>query len=367
MQLEIKSTVMRSLLDKAANVMGGCKDITPIVKNFLIETTEADVRVVATDLSLSVIAHTNIVRTGGVARAVMPQMFYDVVKEAPDDVMNVTVTDKEATVKCGTAEWQIKLMNAAEYPDIPTAAAVQSKFDKEKFAAALTKVRPAMSATENRQNLRLVDVRDRKIRACDGARLHQVEVASLGTAAMQIPAAAVDDLMKLLKAADVADVKEVGFGSTDHLLVFQIHNDVFIVNKVVHEFPDVDAALIAPTVDNKQLLQVNRIAVRDAIRRVRITADVETNALVLILEHNKLVLGSQDKFGNTAKQSIDVNWPYDKRELLVNHSHMADFIGVADGADCLVYLGEDKGKRKSMLVIREGDTLGILGQLRMKA
>ena len=365
MRIEIKKQVMQTLLDKAANVMGGVKDITPIVKNFLIEGTDNGISVIATDLSLSVIAKTTVVRTGDFGRAIFPQMFYDIVKEAPDDVMCIIVNGREAIVKCGTAEWSIKLMDAAEYPEIPTSACASQVFDKAGFMAALSKVRLAMSVNENRQSLRMVDINEGKVRATDGVRLHQVVVESLKGINMQIPVAAVDDLIRLLKSPDVVDVKDIGFGVTEQLLIFQIHEDMFIINKVIYEFPDVEAVILKPAESNDELLQVNKVALRAAVRRVRITADMDTNAIVGILEGSLFVLACRDKYGNTSKQSIDVNWPHDKRELLVNHNHLMDLITIVDGGDCMFYFGKDRGKRRSFVVLREGATIGVLGQLRI--
>lgn len=372
MRIEIKKQVMQTLLDKAANVMGGVKDITPIVKNFLIEASVEGISVIATDISLSVIAKTTVVRTNIVGsdseelnRAIFPQMFYDIVKEASDDVMDIAVTGREAVVKCGTAEWSIKLMDVAEYPEIPTSACATQTFDKAQFMVALLKVKLAMSANESRQSLRMVDISEGRVRATDGVRLHQVEVESLKGINMQIPIAAVDDLIRLLKSPDVVDVRDIGFGVTEQLLIFQIHEDTFIINKVVYEFPDVETVILKPAESNDQLLQVNKVALRAAIRRVRITADSDTNAIVGILENNLFVVACRDKYGNTSKQSIDVNWPYDKRELLLNHNHFMDLITIVDGGDCKLYFGVDRGKRRSFVVLREDATIGILGQLRI--
>ena len=365
MKIEIKKQVMQTLLDKAANVMGGVKDITPIVKNFLIEGTTSGISVIATDLSLSVIAKTTVVRTEDFSRAIFPQMFYDIVKEASDDVMNIVVEGRVAVVECGTAEWTIKLMDAAEYPEIPASACASQTFDKAMFMAALSKVKLAMSVNESRQSLRMVDIYEGKVRATDGVRLHQVKVDSLKGIDMQIPVAAVDDLIRLLKSPDVADVKDIGFGITDQLLIFQIHEDVFIINKVVYEFPDVETVILKPAEDNEQLLQVNKAALRAAVRRVRITADTDTNAIIGILEDNIFTVACKDKFGNTSKQTIDVNWPHDKRELLLNHNHFMDLITIVDGGDCMFYFGADRGKRRSFVVLREGATIGFLHQLRI--
>ena len=365
MKIEIKKQIMQTLLDKAANVMGGVKDITPIVKNFLIEGTDEGISVIATDLSLSVIAKTTVVRTEDFARAIFPQMFYDIVKEAPDDTMEIIVDGREATVKCGTAEWLIKLMDMEEYPEIPTSVSANKSFDKAAFLTALSKVRLAMSVTENRQSLRMIDISEGFVRATDGIRLHQVEVISLKEINMQIPVAAVDDLIRLLKTPDVADIKEIGFGITDQLLIFQIHEDIFIISKVVYEFPDVQSNIIQPAENSALPLQVNKVALRAAVKRVRITADLDTNAVVCIIENNTLILACKDKYGNTSKQSIDVNWSEEKLQLLLNHNHFMDLITIVDGGDCSFYLGVQKGKKRQFVVLREGTTLGVLSQLRI--
>jgi len=366
MRINIKSQVMRSLFDKAANVMGGAKELTPIINNFMVVAESDKIQIIATDLSLSIIAQTELVSIVESGRAVMPRMFFEIVKEAPDDVLHLdtSTTNGEAKVNCGSAEWQIKLMDVDEYPDIPTSEDINLTFDKSKFVEGLVKVRPAMSVVENRQNLRMVDITDGKIRATDGARLHQVEFEALKDITVQIPAVAVDDLIRLLKASDVA---EIGLGYTDRLLVFQIHNDLFIINRIVFEFPDVDKALIEPASRNALSVQVNRNAFREAIKRVRITADGDSNALVMVADDNKLVLGCQDKYGNNSRQLIDIVWKHPKQEILVNHNFLFDLVSVVDSGDCSLLLGENKGKRKAHVVLRDGNTVGILTQLRIQS
>lgn len=363
MRLETKKFVLQALLEKASSVLP-TRDVMPVLKNFQVEVTAGRIRVVATDLELSVLAATEMVKVQEEGTAVFPgKRLLDIVKEAEDGDLLLDVVDGTAHISIGRASWTLKLQDGTEYPPLPETDEVEFfSVERMKLLSAINSVRYAAATDTVRPSLMLIDVHDGRMRASDGVRFQQVDIAF--PLDVQIPINAVDDLVKLLRTTELATV-EVG-ESEDHL-VFRVGADAFIANKLTAQFPEVDEVLLKPALTNDQELNVDREELMAAIKRVRITADDETSAVVLALSENKLSVRSQDKFGNTADEGLDVRWEGEDREVAFNHQHLSQMLEMADAKSCSFFLGPDGKTRKSPLLLRDDESgqLGVLNQIRL--
>jgi DNA polymerase-3 subunit beta len=208
----------------------------------------------------------------------------------------------------------------------------------------------------------LIDITEGKMRAADGTRYQQADMGSFPVD-IQIPIGAVDDLMKLLRSTDQ---NTIGVGETDSALVFQINNDLFIAQKLNAAFPDVDELLLKPALGNDQELHVDRDELIAAIKRVRVTADAETSAIILELKSGVMSVKSRDKFGNYAEETLDVAWNSPDRDVAVNHAYLTDMLQMTDAKSCRFFLGVDSKTRKSPLMLKDDEAgqIGILNQMR---
>jgi DNA polymerase III sliding clamp (beta) subunit (PCNA family) len=366
LKVSLKKFVLQSLLDKASSVLPS-RDIMPVLKNFQVEVTDDLIRVVSTDLELSVIAESMLVATETPGSAVFPgKKLIDIVKEADDGDLVIDVIDGTANIAVGRASWQLRLMDGTDYPDIPRTEEVEfHDVDRGKFLGALNAVRYAAAKDTVRANLMMISIRDGKMRAADGARFQQVDVPYFPMD-MDIPIGAIPDLTKLLRQGD-ADI--VGIGQTIDHLVFQVGTDVFIANKLVQDFPDLERILLRPALGNTERLQVDRSDLLAAIRRVRVTADENTSAIVLDLATNRLILRSRDRFGNTAEEEVNASWTERDREVAVNHTFLTEMLEGTDVKSCQIFFGPDSKSRKSPILLKDdsGDvqSVGVLQQMRM--
>lgn len=362
---EAKCFVLRALMEKAASVLP-TKDIMPVLKNFQLEVSAGMLRVVATDLELSVISSTEMVMTQNPGVAVFPgRKMLEIIREAEDGDVVVRVTEGAAAITVGRTAWDIRLQDGSDYPPLPSVDDLElHEIDRVKFLGALSSVRYAAATDAVRPSLMMIDVTNGCMRAADGVRFQQVDLGDQLPLDIQIPIGAVDDLVKLLRSTDL---DKVSIGEGDHHLVFQVGSDVFIANKLVAQFPDIESALLRPSlIANVQELTVDRQELNDAIKRVRITADSETSAIVLSLSANKLAVKSQDKFGNHAVEEIDGGWSSADRVLVVNHKFLTDMLGMADVKTCHFFVGPDTKTKRSTLLLKDDENgmIGIIQQMR---
>lgn len=364
LQFEAKVFVLRALMEKASSVLP-TKDLMPVLKNFQVEVGPGQLRILATDLELSVIATTEMVTTqqGGVA--VFPgKKMLDIIREAEDGDVIVQVQEGVARLQAGRAVWDIRLMDGSDYPPLPVEDELEfHEIDRVHFLGAISMVRYAAATESIRPSLMMIDVTEGKLRAADGVRFQQVDLGDKMPLNIQIPIGAVDDLVKLLRTTDV---DTIGIGESEHQLVFRVGTDIFIANKMIAQFPDIESILLKPALGNDKELTVDRSELLDAIKRVRITADPETSAIVLKLSAGLLRLEARDKFGSGSYEDLDCGWSSGERELVVNHKYLTDMLTMADVKTCSFWLGADVKTKKSAVLLKDTETgmLGIIQQMK---
>ncbi len=362
LEFTIKRFVLALLLDKAATVVPS-RDVMPVLKCLQFHVTDTRLRVVATDLELSMICATEMITVAQPGTAVFPaRKMLDILREADEGDVHVRVSAGTASITIGRTTWRLRLMGGDDYPPMPEIHEVTlTAVPRPAFLAALQSVRYAACRDANRASLMMIDIRGGRMTACDGARFQQAAITTLPFGC-QIPIGAVDDLIKLLKASELADIH---IGESAHHLIFRLGADVLIVAKMMAAWPDVEAQLLRPALENRHKLTIDRTTLIDAIKRVRIAADPETSALALILRDYTLTISARDKFDNFAEEVVDATWDGPDRTIVVNHAFLADLIGMSASPVITLHLGDDTKTRKAPIMIRDTDagSVGVVQQM----
>jgi DNA polymerase-3 subunit beta len=367
-QFETKKFVLQGLLSKAMTVLPKT-DLIAVLRNFQIEVTageESRLRVAATDLDLWALASTSVVTASEGGTITLPgAKLTEIAESAEEGDLLVEARDGMATISVKRTKWELRLSDGSEYPPFPNLDDTQfHEIDRAGFVVALQSVSKAATKEATRQNLAMVDIHDGQVRAADGVRYHQVGMPSWPDGFnTHIPIGAVEVLIKMLKGTEAPTFK---LGDTGAQVVFLIGPDVYVASKLVVEFPAVDQALLSPALANEQQLEIDRRELLGAIRRVRITSDPETSAVVLQLSEDKAEVRSQDKYGNTAVEELDASWRSPDRTAVFNHRHLTDMLDAIDSPVCTLFLGKDTKTRRSNLLLRDDSSLslGVLTQQR---
>ena len=358
----LKKFVAQGLFEKTSAVVPA-KEILPVLKNFQVEVSDSSLTVVATDMELAVVCHTELVSVDSPGVLILPaKKMLEIIRESADGDIEISVSEGAATISAGGARWLLRLQDDSEYPAVPdTSQVAWTQVPRASFLAAIQSVRGAAARDMNRPSLMMIDVSKEKMTACDGVRFQQTTVAGFPLS-IQIPVGAVDDLVKLLR---VTDVEQIEIGETEFHLVFRVGTDEFVAAKLMATFPDVEELLLRPALMNTDTFSVVTQDLVDAVRRVRINADEDSSAIVLELTAETCTVVSRDKFGNRAEEAISVVWEHEDRKIAVNHQYLLDMLEMHKGTSCQFYLGEDTVTRKSPLMLRDSDTIGIVNQMRL--
>ena len=360
MRLIAKKLVLQAMSEKVGFVLSSGKEIQPVLTNFHFEAAEGSLRMIATDLDLSVLANTELVNVSEPGNAIIPaKKFLDIVKEAGDGDIEILVENDKAKISTPATRWEIQLMSE-QYPAIPSITDIAwSNVQANLFCNALKKVRLAVADEgDPRPELTLVKCGKAGVLATDGGRLHlaKLEVPQ----EMELRVSAVNDLIKLMRPMAEGPVE---LSQTDSHYLFKIGNDIFIAAKMQVSFPDVQMLLSSVT-ENTLELQVDRESLLQAIKRTRITADEETNRIVLVLEKHGLSLETRDKQNNWCIEKVDVHWEHEKKVFSVNYRYLQDAITEMEAANIRMLFGQDEGKRKAPIAVEEANFISILNQLR---
>lgn len=363
-----KRFTFEGLLAKAISVVP-TKDLMPVLKNFMVKVEDGMLTVIATDIELTVIADTGVVdvkETGTVflrAKALM-----SIVKEAEEGDLTFTTTEKGVTISVGRASWTLQTVNGDDYPEIPEVDEIEvHTVNREKLIKGLSAVKVAASQDPNRVSFMVVSVtKDGRFRASDAVRLHQMESGESFGFDFEIPSRSVDDLLRMLRSTDL---KTIDVGEDDEVLLFRIGNEDLIVTKADMTMPDIDSLILKPALANDQEMWVGREDLISAIRRVRVTADDTTNAVMLHLKDDVLTVSAQDGFNNVSEETLDVKWSYPERTAVVNHTHFMDLLRSTPVNSVQILFGPDQKNKLFPLYLKdeENGISAIISQLRWVA
>ncbi len=348
----IKHFLLRAMCERAATVVPS-GDAMPVLRclKFHVHRNPDRLRIVGSDVRRTYIAATADLDVDWEGVAVFEaRRLLEILKQASAEDVQIQVIGTRAEITIGTSSWTMMLMGSEDYPDLPAIGDAQfARVGREELTDVLKTVRYAASRDPHRPGLNLIDVRDGKFTTFDTVRFQQARIDEFPLS-MQIPIGVADDLLKLIKNTELDFIQ---VGQSDIHLLFQIGNDQFITSKLYAAWPDVEGVILRPALENRYQLGVDRATLRAAIRRVRINADEESNAIALHVDINGLTVAARDRFGNTAGDTMPCGWKGPARTLVVNHRYLWDMIEHWEEPICAFYLGDDSKTRRAPLMLRD--------------
>lgn len=367
MDFHIERHVLQRALSATASTVAN-KDLQPVLKNFHFRLSGTDLRVSASNGVMTTIHHAAVLTTTGVSgEAVLPaHRMSTIVAEAVAELHVKVLRKKEkyfATIKSGSSKWQIPLMSPGGFPDL-SAAEGESLVEVERLPllSALQRVRKAVSVDPLRPYLEMIAVSGGKFKASDSIRFQQTKFDFPFDC--QIPSLLVHELVQRLTASKEESIK-VGF--TKNALLYRFGKTLLVGQKVNAQFPDVEEVLLKPAFSNDLILRVSREELLSAVRRVRVTSDDSTSAVVLSLNHGSVSLESKDRMGGVSVEEVEADWEHAPRHVTFNHRHLTDLLSSSETDTCVFRLGKDLKTRPTAFLMEdeaEGFT-AVLSQIRL--
>jgi DNA polymerase III sliding clamp (beta) subunit (PCNA family) len=317
-------------------------------------------RLAATDRRRTVLAETEAVDTGSEGTVFIPaKKLTAMLAAAPEGDVTVSVKANLATVTAGAVH-KLKLPDPTGYAGLPDLAGAEfAPISRKELLDALQTVRHAVGK-DGRPAFAQVRIAESGgvmcATACGASLLARAPVPGFPFP-VSVPALVLGDLVKLL--AGISD-KEVDVADAATCVAFRAGPVTLAAQHTGTEFPDVDEMFLRQARGNDQVLEVDKTALTQALKRVRINADPNTSAVGLIADGETLTVMARDSGGNSAEETVPARWAGEHQLLVVNGGFLESMLAVHPPASCVFRVAKDRGKQRAPLLLEDTES-GVTG------
>jgi DNA polymerase-3 subunit beta len=316
----------------------------PILANVLITATDHGFRLSATDLEVELSVPGTFETCSGPGATTLPaRKLLDLCRALPDGTrLTIETTGDRATVRAGRSRFSLSTLPAAEFPAIDVNGDVlELELPQNELRRAIESTHFAMAQQDVRYYLNgmLLEIQDGRARlvATDG---HRMAVTELPVSAPEgtnrriiVPRKTVIEALRLL--ADDSGPAKLSIGN-DHLTLSAA--DVVFKSKVIDgSFPDYERVI--PRNQDK-VLDVDRLALRDAMGRVAIFANEKYRSVRLQLQSGLLRLSANNTENEEAEDELEVDYAGAELEIGFNVSYLIDVLNAVRSASVRLHLSD---------------------------
>lgn len=344
MKIKVNKEELQGAIATVSNIVSS-KATLPILSNILLETTEAGLKMNATDLDIGISCEfpVNVFEQGSIT--IPAKRLSDIVRELPSgDVLIMARKNNQIEIEGINCRFKLNGLPKEEFPKFPefnTKEAVLVKQSDLKEMIRLTAF--AVSYEESRYVLNgiLMETSGEAIRliATDGRRLAKMEKKLVQSAvkdnAVIIPIKAIAELNRNLK--DTGDVT-ILHGSNQ--VLFNI-DGVLIATRIIEgEFPNY-RQVIPKEINTK--VKIKTADLLSAIKRANLLSTPDFQAIKFEIFKDKLVISKSTPDIGESREEVSIE--YGQQELMVgfNPQFFIDVLkNIQDDTVPLEFLGPDK-------------------------
>jgi len=316
----------------------------PILSNVLLDSADAGLSFLATDIEIQITARTAVPVTGE-ARAVTvgARKLLDILRALPDAAeVTLQQQDKRLLVKAGRSRFTLQTLPAEDFPRLakPSGQAARFSLSQKALRRLLGLVQYAMAQQDIRYYLNglltVVEEGELKLVATDGHRLAFASARLNGDLPRQeviVPRKTVLELTKLL--ADIDDEVSIELSATQAAFTF---GAVELVSKLIDgKFPDYTRVI--PT-QHRNRLQVGREPLRQALLRAAILSNEKFRGVRWVLADGALRIVSSNAEQEEAHEELEVKYAGDALDIGFNVNYLLDVLNNVTGADVECAFGD---------------------------
>lgn len=309
------------------------KSTLPILTNIILETNESSIKLVATDLEVSIETSVQADVQEEGSCTIPAKKFRRLVKELPsgDTELFFEVTDDstaEIRVQEISSSFSMPVLDREEYPDLPSVGdGTTFETDAEELEHILDHSTFAAGTDTSRSYLCGVffDIEgsEMSVVATDAHRLalHRAEIdGNDQSMSLLVPTKASKELIKILRDAG-DDTLEI---TTDEQLVKFTTDETQMISRLIDEdFPDYDQVIPQ---DYEKRVEVSRSRFLDAVKRVALMADEKTRRLLLDVEPSRLTVRTESSEEGAGEENIEVDYGGEEQTVAFNGDYLEDVL-----------------------------------------
>ena len=320
----------------------------PILSNILLETSEHELTITATDLDVGVQCRfplTPPVESGAIT--LPARKFTTVVRELPDELVTLEAKKNHtALVSCGATSFRIPGLPAEDFPVLPTpqqdAGVVVSQ---SAMKTLITKTAHAMSMEETRfiLNGTLLSAKEGELMvvATDGRRLAlaHTKTEKHNSFPLQgiIPAKTVRELGRLLQDEE----EELTIAPmSDNQMTFRFGAVTVVTRLIEGQFPQYEKVIPPPA---KHRMTCDRQALINAVKRVSLMTTATSQAVVFEIQPDQLVVSKESSELGSAREELPIGYAGPPLVIAFNPGFWLEALKVLEESEVSVELaGADR-------------------------
>ena len=312
---------------RAVTTRGGA---LPVLAGVRLELVGDRLTVTGSDLDLTITVDVE-VAGGEDGIAVLPsKLISDVVRSLRPGAVDVSIEEDDTRVVQAPAEFSLRVIPADEFPELSTADGDAVTLDAGAFRAAIDQVEKAASSDDARpiltgvlmaaeeQGLRLVSTDSYRLSVRD---LEGTSILGEGQKVL-VPSRALKELSRV-----VGEAEEITLRLGERDAGFEVGSVKITTRLIEGEYPNYRGLIPS---NHPNTLSVNRAALLDAVRRVRLLAQ-ESTPVRLAMSSSGLELVAVTQDVGQAHESVEANYTGDDLTVAFNPEYLIDGIEVAPG------------------------------------
>lgn len=316
----------------------------PILANVLLETTEDELTLTATDLDVGIQCRfplTPPVERGAVA--LPARKLTTIVRELPGDTVTFEAKKNHiALVECGSSSFRVPGLPPEDFPILPAPQEAEAiRISQMGLKTLITLTAHAMSMEETRFILNgallATQKNDLVMAATDGRRLavarHPLNEPAKQPLQAVIPSKTIRELARLL----LEETEDVAIAPlTENQLTFRFGPVAIVTRLVDGQFPAYEKVIPAQA---KHSFSCSRQALINATRRASLMTSATSQAVVFDLAANRLVVSKESPELGSAREELEVAYSGEPMTVAFNPEFWLDVLKVVETEEIIIEVG----------------------------
>ncbi|HSX11151.1 MAG TPA: DNA polymerase III subunit beta [Chlamydiales bacterium] len=328
MKAVISKLDLVNLIGKIQSIVAA-KPAIPILANVLIEASDDQLVVSATDLTVSMRCYVEakVVEEGAIA--LPARRFFQLVRELTSPQVKISATTNEvAEITTGTSVFKINGMNKGEFPALPdltgspeitlTSSTLKEMFSKTAFSAAREDSRYMLNGVQ----LQIAQQKAILI-GTDGKRLAKtstnISIDPSVTGTYVIPLKAVEEMIKMLDESS----SEVHLNLAHDKVSLECGHLTLITKLLSGQYPDVERVIPAKLGQN---FSIHREELMSLLRQISLFTSETSSSVRFSFETGQLHLAAMSSDIGEGRVSMPVDYAGPKLEIAFNPYFFLDIL-----------------------------------------
>jgi len=310
------------------------KNTIPILANVLIEATDGEVKMLATDLEVGLRSRCDATVTKRGTLTLPAKKLYEIVKALPETDVRIESDKSGVKVAADRFDSRMQTLPREDFPSLPEATgAVSATLPRDVLKQMVGKTQFAITGEDTRYFLNgalfILRGDSMKLVSTDGHRLALVSVPRQADGGSEdevrviLPRKTLLELGRLLSEGDGDILYERG----ENHLFFNIGGRLLISRMIDGQFPAFERVI--PKSNDKRV-EFDRDRLTSAVRRVALLSNERSRAVKFTMDGGKVEIASSSPEFGEAKEVLMVDYTDAPVTICFNAQYVLDFLGVVE-------------------------------------